>query len=60
MSGLPEQGHLALHLSPDGVQPGPVGSGPAVPDVRKVSCSQPDKGMPKLIIFKFDALGEQI
>jgi hypothetical protein len=23
VSGFPEQGHLALHFSPDGVQPGP-------------------------------------
>ena len=54
MPGLPEQGHLALHLSPDGVQSGPVGTGPAAPDVQKVSCSQPDKGVFILIIFKVE------
>ena len=54
MPGLPEQGPLALYLSPDGVQPGPVGTGPAVPDVQKVSCNTPEKGVLKLIIFKVE------
>ena len=54
MPCLPKQSHLALHLSPDGVQPGPVGTGPAVPDVQKVGCSQPDKSILELIIFKVE------